>query len=326
MSQYAPLISAFVTMLMTFILIISKAGKVVTDIPNERSLHVDPIPRVGGVGLIAGVLSGWAVMIRFVPLGIIVPVIILFAISLIDDIKGLPIKIRLPAHLVAAAVLIFSSGLATQNTVLAFGLLLFTVWMTNLYNFMDGSDGLAGGMTFFGFSLYGIAALMHDDHTQAMLNFSIGGAAIGFLYHNFPPAKVFMGDAGSIPLGFLAAAMGILGWQNGHWPLWLPLLAFSPFIVDASVTLLKRTLRGAKITDAHREHYYQRLIQMGWKHRNVAILEYVLMIAAGISALWNIQSELPVSLILVWGAIYSLLMILIDRRWNKWSQEHPHEN
>ncbi len=160
-------------------------------------------------------------------------------------------------------------------------MLLFTVWMTNLYNFMDGSDGLAGGMALFGFSMYGIAALLGDNDTFAMLNFSVAAAALGFLYYNFPPAKVFMGDAGSIPLGFLVAGMGLWGWQLGCWGAWFPLLAFSPFIVDASVTLVKRTLHGVKITEAHREHYFQRAIQMGWRHRQVALVEYVLMLGVG---------------------------------------------
>jgi len=157
--------------------------------------------------------------------------------------------------------------------------------MTNLYNFMDGSDGLAGGMAFFGFSIFGLATLMRGDYVQAMMNFSVGAAAVSFLYYNFNPAKVFMGDAGSIALGFLVAALGVLGWQKNVWPLWFPILVFSPFIVDASVTLVKRSLRGAKVTEAHREHYYQRVIQMGVSHRDLALFEYGLMLAAGISAI-----------------------------------------
>jgi UDP-N-acetylmuramyl pentapeptide phosphotransferase/UDP-N-acetylglucosamine-1-phosphate transferase len=194
---------------------------------------------------------------------------------------------------------------------------MLTVWMTNLYNFMDGSDGLAGGMALFGFSMYGIAGLMGDNDVFAMMNFTIGAAALGFLYNNFHPAKVFMGDAGSIPLGFLAAGMGLWGWQQGLWAAWFPFLVFSPFIVDASVTLVKRTLRGVKITEAHREHYYQRLIQMGWGHRNVALIEYVLMLAAGISALSALQQSFPWPTFLVWGGIYSILMLLLDMSWKK---------
>jgi len=242
----------------------------------------------------------------------------LFIVSLLDDMHNMPVKQRLLVHFLAAALLVVGSGLLTrEGIVVAVAMLLFTVWMTNLYNFMDGSDGLAGGMALFGFGMYGIAALLGDNDTFAMLNFSVAAAALGFLYYNFPPAKVFMGDAGSIPLGFIAAAMGLWGWQLGCWGVWFPLLVFSPFIVDASVTLVKRTLRGVKITEAHREHYYQRAIQMGWRHRQVALVEYILMLGVGASALWSLQQALPWQVFLVWSGIYGSLMLVLDVRWKE---------
>jgi len=154
----------------------------------------------------------------------------------------------------------------------------------------------------------------------ALLNLCIAVAAASFLYYNFSPAKIFMGDAGSIPLGFLVAAMGLLGWQQGSWALWFPLLVFSPFIVDASVTLLKRSLRGARVTEAHREHYYQRLIQMGWGHRNVAVAEYILMLAVGTSALWLLSHPFPWQMLLAWGIVYACVMLILDVRWNKFKR------
>lgn len=318
MSHYSPIVAALVTMLLTTILLHSKFGKGIQDIPNERSLHSAPIPRVGGVALIAGVLSGWALMPYALKWWLLLPLLGLFVISLLDDVYNLPVKKRLLIHLIAAALMVAGSGLLIQKGfLLVLPLLLFTVWMTNLYNFMDGSDGLAGGMALFGFSFYGLAALIAHDDTMAMLNFTIGAAALGFLYSNFHPAKVFMGDAGSIPLGFLAIGMGIWGWQLEYWPAWFPLFVFSPFIMDASVTLAKRALRGAKITEAHREHYYQRAIQLGWGHRNVAIIEYVLMLAVGISALLALDQALPWKLLLIWAVIYAGVMLFLDARWNK---------
>lgn len=317
MTHYAPLIAALVTMLLTTILLYSKVGREIQDVPNERSLHDAPIPRIGGVGLMAGILSGWALMLMSLAWWVVLPLLALFAVSLLDDMRGLPVRSRLLAHVVAAVILVFGSGMAAQGILLALIMLPCVVWMTNLYNFMDGSDGLAGGMTLFGFTMYGVAALIHGDETQAMLNFSIGAAALGFLYYNFYPARVFMGDAGSIPLGFLVAAMGLWGWQQGHWPAWFPVLVFSPFVVDASITLLKRSLRGTKITEAHREHYYQRLVQMGWGHHNVALFAYALMFAAGVSAIWGMRQPTgaPWFLFLLWGGIYTLLMLVLDSRW-----------
>lgn len=318
MSHYSPIVAMLATSLSLATILSSRFGKKIQDIPNERSLHSVPIPRIGGVGLMAGVLAGWLLMAGALAWWLILPLVLLFVISLIDDMRGLPVQQRLIAHLVAAAVLVAGSGLfSQQGAVLALALILFTVWMTNLYNFMDGSDGLAGGMALFGFAAYGIAALIAHDDTLADLNFCISAAALGFLFFNFHPARVFMGDAGSIPLGFLATAMGLWGWQQNCWEAWFPLLVFSPFIADASITLFKRGLRGARVTEAHREHYYQRAIQMGWNHRKVALAEYGLMLASGSVALLALEQDFPVlMLILVFGA-YGALMLLIDSAWKR---------
>ena len=148
-------------MLLTIIILISKFGKEIQDIPNERSLHETPIPRIGGVAMMAGILSGWALMLTSLVWWLVLPLLGLFVVSLLDDMHSLPVKKRLLAQLVAAAVLVAGSGLFAQHGLLITLLvLLLTIWMTNLYNFMDGSDGLAGGMALFGFSFYGIAALM----------------------------------------------------------------------------------------------------------------------------------------------------------------------
>ncbi|MBA0902528.1 MAG: glycosyltransferase family 4 protein [Candidatus Nitrotoga sp.] len=317
MSHYAPLVAALITMLVITIMLFSKADKNIQDIPNERSLHESPTPRIGGVGLMAGLLSAWALMLMSLVWWVLLPLIILFAVSLLDDVRGLPIRQRLIAHIFGAAILVVGSGFWTQGVVVSMLVLLCVVWMINLFNFMDGSDGLAGGMAFFGFTMYGVAALMHGEDTQAMLNFSIAAASLGMLYYNFYPAQVFMGDAGSIPLGFLAAAMGLWGWQQGLWPEWFPLLVFFPFIADASVVLLKRILCREKILKAHREHYYQRLVRIGWGHRNVALFGYILMFMVGVSAIWCLRqsTQWPWLLFLSWGIVYAGLMLTLDFRW-----------
>ncbi len=317
MSHYSPVVAALVTMALTAIILFSKFGWNVQDIPNERSLHTVPTPRIGGVGLMVGVMAAWALVLNSLVWWLLAPMLGLFLVSLLDDMRGLPVRQRLLAHFIAAALLVAGSGLMSQQGILvAVLVLLFTVWMTNLYNFMDGSDGLAGGMTFIGFSVYGVAALQGHEEQFAMLNFSVGAAAVGFLYFNFHPARIFMGDAGSIPLGFLAAAMGVWGWQNQLWPVWFPLLVFSPFILDASMTLLKRALRGEKIWQAHREHYYQRMLMLGTGHRNTALIEYALMAGAGISALWSLQHpQEATEVLLIWCAVYAAAMWQVDKLW-----------
>ena len=316
MTHYAPIISALVTMMLTLILMMNKIGTI-EDVPNERSLHSEPIPRIGGIAIIAGILSGWTLLFQFWAWWIVLPVFGLFALSLVDDVRNLSARSRLLGHFAAAIMVLAGAGVEWQWLL---PVLLFIVWMTNLYNFMDGSDGLAAGMALFGFSFYGIAGLINGNEPFAMMNFSVGAAALGFLYHNFHPARVFMGDAGSIPLGFLASAFGVWGWQLGYWPFWYPILVFSPFVIDATVTLLKRARRGENLAQAHRSHYYQHLVQMGWGHRNTAIAEYALMLLTGASALWGIglDAQSQGNLLAFWSAVYLGLAMWIDRRWRQY--------
>ncbi|WP_035383192.1 glycosyltransferase family 4 protein [Ferriphaselus sp. R-1] len=322
MTHYSPVVAALVTMLLTLILLVSKTGRLVQDVPNERSLHTIPVPRIGGLGMMGGICAAWAFMPGALFWWVVVPMLLLVAVSWLDDLRGLPVRTRLLGQMMAALVTLVGSGFAWQHPVLFPVLLLAIVWMTNLYNFMDGSDGLAGGMAFFGFTAYGVAALMAGGEAHAMLNFSIGAAALGFLYYNFHPARIFMGDSGSIPLGFLAAVMGMVGWQQSLWPFWFPLIVFSPFIVDATVTLARRSLRGAKVTEAHREHYYQRLVQSGWGHRKVAFAEYGLMFLSGTLAVWASAAPVfPWMAVAALAGLYVLLMWAVDARWQEFRRD-----
>lgn len=318
MSLFAPIVSALVVLLALAIILSSHVGNKIQDIPNERSLHAKPIPRVGGVGLMAGVLVGWLLVRDTLVWWLSLPLAVLFSVSLLDDACGLLVRQRLATQLVASSILVFGSGFFPQQGIVAAGLLLLAiVWMTNLYNFMDGSNGLAGGMALFGFAAYGVAAFLAHNEALAILNFCISAAALGFLFYNFHPARVFMGDAGSIPLGFLAAAMGLWGWQQGCWPAWFPLLVFSPFIVDATVTLIKRALNGEKVWQAHCSHYYQRLVQMGWGHRKTALWGYAMMMSSGASAVCLLEQPSMIQFMGLagWMLVYLMVLLNIDRMW-----------
>jgi len=289
------------------------------DTPNERSLHTTPVPRAGGIGLLGG-FCGAAVLIGpGLPATLWIAVALLVVVSLIDDFRALPAGLRLAAHLLAASI--FSIPLLTGDYGVMAALLvtLATGWMINLYNFMDGSDGLAGGMAASGFTFFAIAAALDGNAGFALLNASLAAAALGFLLFNFHPARIFLGDAGSVPLGFLAAAFGLVGWLNGHWPWWFPPLVFSPFIVDASVTLLRRLLSGARVWEAHRDHYYQRLVRLGAGHRNTALAEYALMIVCGIIGLTAMQMTVAAQLTLLCtvAAVYAGLIAAIEHFWNR---------
>jgi UDP-GlcNAc:undecaprenyl-phosphate GlcNAc-1-phosphate transferase len=250
--------------------------------------------------------------------------ILLSLISLLDDWRGLPVTLRFIAHFAIAAAFSFL-GLPALQSLLAIVIVLAIVWMTNLYNFMDGSDGLAGGMTVFGFAALAIAAYLSGELTLASIAASIAGAAAAFLWFNFHPARIFMGDSGSVPLGFLAAALSLVGWDREAWPIWFPVLVFSPFIVDATVTLFRRALRREKVWRAHKEHYYQRLVRMGFGHRGTAFMEYALMGAVAASALIAREADRRTQILILagWCAIYAVIMALIDQRWRNHLLSHP---
>lgn len=286
------------------------------DQPNHRSLHTNITPRTGGLAIMIGVTGGFMLVGEGILL--IIPVIALVMISLIDDIRGLKVRWRLIGQvLITAGYIAYVMPISSIWRYVL--LLLALVWMLNLYNFMDGSDGLSGGMAFFGFGFYAIAANQSGQPHLAAMCTIIASANLAFLFFNFNPARIFMGDAGSIPLGFLTGALGIFGWQNGVWPLWFPLLIFSPFIVDATTTLIKRLWRREKAWQAHRNHYYQRLVQMGWGHRKTAIAEYALMLGVGITAIFLLNQPIVVIVVglTLWLAVYAMLMCIIDQRWAK---------
>lgn len=292
------------------------------DQPNERSLHVKPTPRTGGVGVMAGVVAGGlaVALAGSAGSGLLAALgggLALAAVGLLDDRHSLSARWRLVAQLLVAVIFMAVLGPAGW----AFGVLcLFgVVWMANLYNFMDGSDGLAGGMALLGFGYLGWAAALAGQPGLAAVCVAIAAAALGFLCFNFHPAKIFMGDSGSVPLGFMAGALGLVGHAAGAWPLWFPLLVFSPFIADATVTLLRRALRGEKIWQAHRTHYYQRLVRMGLGHRGTALAAYGLMAAAGGSAVAALPLgfSLQCGMITMWIFIYMILGWLIDRAWRR---------
>ncbi|WP_347556221.1 glycosyltransferase family 4 protein [Robbsia sp. KACC 23696] len=342
------------------------AWDIATDVPNHRSLHTRPTPRVGGLGLLPACLCVGAVLAPSFRLAATVA-LGLVLMSQIDDRRGLPARVRFAAHLLSALVLVGVSGslgsgrsaiaavataLDVQNSgflammIMGFVVIAF-VWTMNLYNFMDGMDGLAGGMAAIGFSIYAVAAFfaMHnavqtDGATDQLLalrdvalaSSAIAGAAVGFLLWNAPPAKLFLGDAGSVPLGFLAAALGWLGWTHGAWSAAFPFLVFAPFATDATVTLLRRLFRGERFWEAHREHYYQRMVRMGWSRRGVLLIWYGMMLFAGACALvyqivatsykgpgWDVPLCRALAIALCFFGLAGL-GVVIDRRWAQYAR------
>ena len=326
------LLAGLVSAGITALLLSTPLGRQLLDHPNERSLHDVPTPRIGGIGICIGVLLTCVVAPL---LGVTLPptfahlaggMLIVLVISIVDDIRSLSAALRMPIHFLAAGLLI-AGGLSVETLQLghlqlvlpatlgaAFSLL-YIVWMTNLYNFMDGMDGFAGGMTVIGFGALALLAGAGGSTAITAISIAIAGAALGFLVFNFPPARTFMGDVGASTLGFLAAGISLWADRTEVVPLWISVLIFSPFIVDATVTLTRRVLSRKPVWRAHRSHYYQKLVRSGWGHRKTVVAEYLLMLACAASAVaaagigpagqWIVLS--------LWLLAYGALIFLIHR-------------
>jgi UDP-N-acetylmuramyl pentapeptide phosphotransferase/UDP-N-acetylglucosamine-1-phosphate transferase len=323
--HYLPALAAFAVSLACLGGLLSPLGRrIMLDRPNERSLHEQPVPRSGGIAIAAGVAAAAAAspIVTTQAVGIMLGIALaLAALSLADDIYTLPTLLRFGAHLAAAGAAV--SLLIGVSEPLHFVLLVLAVaWYANLYNFMDGSDGLAGGMAVFGFGAYTWAAHQAGHAGLTTASVSVAAASLAFLLFNFHPARLFMGDVGSVPLGFLAGALGVLGWRDGVWPLWFPVLVFAPFVCDATLTLAKRLLRRERVWQAHKDHYYQRLVRMGFGHRGAAWIEYAAMAGCAATALLFRAADTAMQAGALGAAVIILIAIAlwIDARWMRWAR------
>jgi UDP-GlcNAc:undecaprenyl-phosphate/decaprenyl-phosphate GlcNAc-1-phosphate transferase len=300
------------------------AARLPQDAPNERSLHIRPVPRAGGLAIWVGFLPAALWFPPDFPGGVsgwLPPWLLLLAVSAIDDARGVAVVVRLAAHAASAlwcAAWLIAGGPAGANAYIAvIALALLIAWACNLYNFMDGNDGLAATMTLVGFGAYGVAAMRSGDHAVPYL--ALAAATLPFLVVNRPRATMFLGDSGSVPLGFVAAAFGAAGTVTGQWPAWFPVLVFLPFIADATVTLFRRAVRGERVVLPHRDHYYQRLHRLGAGHAGTLSVYAVLMIATAGTALgclvfapaWG-----PVALVLACVVCF-ILFAAIDYHWRR---------
>ena len=251
----------------------------ILDHPNARSSHAAPTPRGGGIAVIA-VLVAAAVAIGIAagpaaPSGIwrvLGAAAVLACLFWLDDLRDLGALLRLAVQI--AAVALGLSGLAEHRFVFQ-GLLpfwgdrivagLLWLWFVNLFNFMDGIDGIAGTETVaIGLGLYLLALVGVLPPPLGLIALAGVGTASGFLWWNWHPARVFLGDVGSVPLGYLLGWLLITAAAAGAWAAALLLPAY--YLADATLTLLRRAVRGAAVWRAHREHFYQRAVQGGLSH------------------------------------------------------------
>lgn len=309
-----PTLAFLVTGLTLAVLRRSKFASLMGDVPNERSLHNGIVPRIGGTGMLAGLAAAWLVLPQAgQPLTLAAAgYVLLYALSVVDDFHSLPVVARLATHLAVATAWCWAA-LDGPAWAAVFAVLLIA-WAINSYNFMDGSDGLAGGMTVFGFGTYAIGAVLGDNMLIATLCAAVAASAIAFLLFNFHPASLFLGDSGSVPLGYLAATLGWYGVDENLWPPVLPILAFFPFLFDATFTLFRRVLRREQVWKPHREHLYQLVIRNGIGHREVALASYALMCVFSVIALTTIGTDPRIQIMTVGVALF---LCILSTKWRR---------
>ncbi|MFQ5971716.1 MAG: glycosyl transferase [Alphaproteobacteria bacterium] len=249
----------------------------ILDRPNERSSHTTATPRGGGIGLLAVLLPVWAAIgLSRGGAGWLVAALalLLAGVSWRDDLRGLPTVPRLVAHLAVAA-----AGVALIPETVFQGLLppfwdrvtatIALAWFINLFNFMDGIDGISGvEAVALGAGLFAIGAASGSLGEASWQGLVLAAAAAGFLVWNWPPARVFLGDVGSVPMGFLLGWLLLALAARGHWAeaLLLPLY----YLADTGLTILLRLRRRENVFRAHRQHFYQRAVRNGRSHATVA--------------------------------------------------------
>lgn len=275
--------------------------RAILDIPGARSSHTVPTPRCGGIAVDLIVLSAlvliqftthkmeWPVVLPYAVSGLLIA-----AVSLRDDLKPLPRKTRFATHFVAALAVVLAAGglthLGATAVPVALGSVVGVFWMvglTNAYNFMDGIDGIAGVQAIAAGVGWAVVGWIFGDVFAATVGALLAGSTAGFLIHNWPPARIFMGDVGSAFLGFSFATIPVIR-QRGEFE-FCGVLFVWPFLFDTTITLVRRLRRRENIFLAHRSHLYQRLVIAGYTHRFVTLLYLGLAIAGVIGALLGVS-------------------------------------
>ena len=292
------------------------------DIPGERRVHKVPIPRLGGLGIYIGflvgyMLFGWeSVQMNAILIGSFIIVIT----GIIDDIKPIPARYKLVGQIIAAAVIPFYSGIVLKD-ISAFGLyinfdwfspivtIIFIVAIMNCINLIDGLDGLAGGISAIYFLMIGIIAIVLNNSSglDVILTCIMFGATLGFLVYNFNPASIFMGDSGSLFLGYIIAVISLLGYKNVTFTsLIVPIFLLAIPILDTLFAIIRRTLKHESIAVADKSHLHHQLLKLNFSVKKSVLIIYMVDILFAIASIIYVIGDQKHGII-----IYSLLFLVV---------------
>lgn len=333
----APYLLVFAVALLTALLATPAAARIairlrIVDRPNARKIHRVVKPLLGGLAIYVafiGVLLGWMLLVppdpdlRLQLQGLIFGATFILGVGLYDDIKGLSVRDKFIGQIIAAIIL-YSTGtqvvLFIGSPVVAFALtVLWVVAITNSFNLLDNMDGLSAGVAVIATWSFFLVFVGQSQVELAVVACILGGACLGFLRYNFPPARIFMGDAGSMLLGFILAALAVMGnylkvSRLTHLPVIIPFLILSIPIFDTLSVMVLRRLAGISIFTADRRHFSHRLVNLGMTIKQAVLTIYLLAFAIGLTATLLPQLDpFEAVLILMHTLILFTVIVLLER-------------
>ena len=295
------------------------------DIPNERKVHTKPIPRLGGLGIFMGFLVGYMIFGQNTVQmnSILIGSFIIVLTGMFDDIKPISPKAKLLGQIMAAGVITFYGNILLNNLTV-FGLdipfgvfaypitILFIVACTNIINLIDGLDGLSGGIS----SIFYLSTIIicffqgRFLELEMLLSLIMLGSTLGFLVHNFHPAKIFAGDSGALFMGFCIAVISLLGFKTtAITSVFIPLMILAVPILDTLFAIIRRLLKHQKISMPDKQHLHHQLLKMNFSHRNTVLIIYgINILFATASILYTLKDREDV---FIGRIIYGILMIVV---------------
>lgn len=314
----------------------------IVDVPNHRSSHERPVPNSGGVAIVLTALLGFSIVYaisvdtriaehRMIGFGLAALAIVV--VGLLDDLGKLrTFKLKLGTQLLAAAILLAFDIVIREITLPFAGsiplgwwgyplTLLWVVGMTNMFNFMDGLDGLAAGTAVIVAAFFALITFLQGSVFVYILCYVLFAASLGFLVFNFPAGRIFMGDVGSQFLGFAFAAIAVIaaGHDAARTSLLIMPLLFFNFLFDTVFTFFRRLRAGEDVTQAHRTHLYQLFQRLGYSHVRVSLFHFAVAVAQGVGALALLQSQSGTRAFVfvpffAFQAVYAWLIVRAARR------------
>ena len=309
---------------------------------SDRHIHTHRTPRLGGVAIFltlwglaliasaVGHLTGSQAIVPDLTFKILGPATLVFLVGLIDDFYGMRASVKFAVE-AWAAVLLYTEGFGISKLSILAGhphlswlvglplTVLWVLWITNAFNLIDGLDGLAAGCALFSTLVIGMMAILFQNESILLLTFALAGAIAGFLIYNFNPASIFLGDCGSLLIGFLLSAVAIAGSQKAPTvvAVTIPIVAFGLPILDVAVAVFRRFLSCNRLFDADREHIHHKLIGRGISHKQAVLLLYGVSACFGLLSLFLLHPASTVAITFLMAAGFGVLVGLHQLRYHE---------